>query len=202
VRSTLDRRRGLLDGVVFSGGEPLRQAAVVDAIAEVREMDFLAAIHTAGGYPSRFEALLPSLAWVGLDIKAPRRKYEAITGVEVSGDRAWASLELLVASGVDYELRVTVDPTVLSLADVKEVVRDLEAVGARTPVLQEARPDGTTARYAQALGSKRLRDIVPDDELPHVPRRFAHDEHPATSTVREAIAGREATIDWDAYPPV
>jgi anaerobic ribonucleoside-triphosphate reductase activating protein len=87
VRETLERRAGLLDGVVFSGGEPLRQAAVVDAIAEVREMGFLAAVHTAGSYPARLEALLPSLAWVGLDIKAPPLLYGAVTGVEASGAR-------------------------------------------------------------------------------------------------------------------
>jgi pyruvate formate lyase activating enzyme len=191
VRNTLERRAGLLDGVVFSGGEPLRQAALADAVAEVRDMGFLAAVHTAGSYPARLEALLPALAWVGLDIKAPPRLYGAVTGVEASGARAWESLDRVVASGIDYEVRVTVDPTVLGLSDVQEVVAELARRGARMPVLQEVRAMGTRPDYAARLGNTRLSDVVPEDALPGIERRVEHVPIKGAPSVREALASRD-----------
>jgi pyruvate formate lyase activating enzyme len=191
VRETLKRRVGLLDGVVFSGGEPLRQAAVVDAVAEVRDMGFLAAVHTAGSYPGRLETLLPSLAWVGLDIKAPPLRYGAVTGVEASGVRAWASLDLLLESGIDYEVRVTVDPTVLGLSDVEEIVAELDRRGARMPVLQEVRSMGARPEYAARLGTMRLSDVVPEAAFPGMERRVEHPAIQGAPSVREALASRD-----------
>lgn len=198
VRETLGRRVGLLDGVVFSGGEPLRQAALVDAVAEVRDMGFLAAVHTAGSYPARLKALLPSLAWVGLDIKAPPRLYGAVTGIEASGARAWESLDLVVDSGIDYEVRVTVDPTVLGLADVEEIVAELARRGARAPVLQEVRAMGARPEYAARLGNTRLADVVPEDAFPGIERRVEHVPIKGAPSVREALASRDGGDSGDA----
>ena len=71
VLAFLKSRQGLLDGVVFSGGEPTLQAALPAALAEVRALGFQTALHTGGMYPERLHALLPLLDWVGLDIKGP-----------------------------------------------------------------------------------------------------------------------------------
>ncbi|MCP2937978.1 radical SAM protein, partial [Salmonella enterica subsp. enterica serovar Typhimurium] len=49
----LSGRRGLLDGVVFSGGEPTTQAALPDALRAVRELGFAVGLHTAGMHPRR-----------------------------------------------------------------------------------------------------------------------------------------------------
>jgi pyruvate formate lyase activating enzyme len=105
------RRRGLLDAVVFSGGEPTAQQALKVAMAEVRALGFKIGLHTAGCYPDRLESLLPLLDWVGLDIKGLPEDYPDITGVPGSGDGAWRSLEVLLASGVAYEVRTTAPPT-------------------------------------------------------------------------------------------
>ena len=198
VRETLGRRAGLLDGVVCSGGEPLRQAAVADAISEVREMGFEAAVHTSGAYPSRLSSLLPSLGWVGLDIKAPPRLYGAVTGIEASGARAWESLDLVVGSGIDYEVRVTVDPTVLGLADVEEIVAELGRRGARMPVLQEVRSMGTRPEYATRLGTTRLSDVVPEGAFVGIERRVEHTPIKGAPSVREALASRDGDDSGDA----
>jgi pyruvate formate lyase activating enzyme len=197
VKATLDRRIGLLDGVVFSGGEPLRQAAIVEAIAEVNDMGFLSAVHTSGAYPARLATLLPALAWVGLDIKAPPGRYAAVTGVGASGDKAWESLDAVVASGVDYEVRLTVDPTVLRLADVEEVVRELDRRGAKPPVLQEVRAQGARPEYAALLGERRLADIVPEDALPGIERRVSLSASESTPTIRQALSARDGADEWE-----
>lgn len=109
VQRLLAKRQGLLDGVVFSGGEATRQRAVVEAAAEVKEMGFQVGLHTAGAYPSTFARLLDQnlVDWVGLDIKALPGDYQGVAGPAVSAEKAQQSLELLLKSGVDYEVRFT-----------------------------------------------------------------------------------------------
>ena len=106
----LHRRRGLLDAVVFSGGEPTLQGDLPEAVREVKCMGFRVGLHTAGCYPHRLARLLPLLDWVGLDIKDLPEHYPALTGVPGSGERAWESLELLRGSGLPFEVRTTVGP--------------------------------------------------------------------------------------------
>lgn len=110
----LDSRRGLLDAVVFSGGEPTLQQALPEAVDAVRGMGFQIGLHTAGIYPERLQRLLPSLDWVGLDIKALPEAYTSLTGVPGSGDLAWRSARLLAKSGVPHEIRTTFHPALMS----------------------------------------------------------------------------------------
>ncbi len=110
VLSFLERRRGLLDAVVFSGGEPTMQAGIEVAVRIVRDKGFLVGLHTAGPYPDRLRSLLPFLDWIGMDIKAPFDEYEHITGVPRSGDAAGKSARLVRKSGVAHQFRTTLDP--------------------------------------------------------------------------------------------
>jgi len=158
VRELLSRRHGLLDGLVFSGGEPTRQDGLPAAAREVRDAGFGVGLHTSGAYPRRLAAVLPLVDWVGFDVKAPAALYRAITGVASSADAAYASLRLVLDSGVDVQVRTTVDPTVLSGADVDELVDTLRRLGVRDHVLQEVRPDGTTPEYRQALAAAQAHD--------------------------------------------
>lgn len=133
----LERRRGLIDGVVFSGGEPTLHRELSNAMSAVREMGFEVGLHTAGAYPKRLLSLLPLVDWVGMDIKAPPERYDMITLTPGSGDRAWKSARLLVESGVDHEFRTTVHPSLLSSSDVLAIARILEQLGARRYVVQQ-----------------------------------------------------------------
>ena len=114
VISFLKQRRGLLDAVVFSGGEPTMQASLPEAIAEVRRMGFLTGLHTSGAYSERLAACLPNLDWVGMDLKAPFDLYDAITRVSGSGTAAEQSALILRQSGVAHQFRTTLDFQLLS----------------------------------------------------------------------------------------
>jgi pyruvate formate lyase activating enzyme len=155
VRGLLARRHGLLDGVVFSGGEPTRQHALVGAVREVRDARYLVGLHTSGAYPRRLAQVLPHVDWVGLDLKAPASLYRAVTGVGTSGDAAFASLRLVLDSGVAVQVRTTIDPTVLAPDDVARLRSTLRGLGVRDHVLQEVRPEGTTDAYRAALAAVR-----------------------------------------------
>ena len=96
----LKNRRGLLDGVVFSGGEPTLQKALRPAIEAVRSLGFQIGLHSAGPYPEQLNAVLPLIDWIGLDFKAPFGAYDRMTATPKSGKRAFASLRHVLASGV------------------------------------------------------------------------------------------------------
>jgi anaerobic ribonucleoside-triphosphate reductase activating protein len=167
----LDARIGLLDAVVFSGGEPTAQAALPGALREVAARGFAAGLHTAGAYPRRLEASLGWASWVGFDVKAPARRYATVTRVPGSAAVAHASLRLVVASGVDYEVRTTVHPALLDDGALLRLGDELASLGVRRWVLQPFRPAGCAERElvaaaphgAELDGSlvARLRERVP-----------------------------------------
>jgi pyruvate formate lyase activating enzyme len=142
VLAFLRTRQGLLDGVVFTGGEPTMQHALVDAIADVRNLGFLVGLHTGGQFPERLSSVLPVVDWVGFDVKAPWAEYGRITGVAGSGDAAQESLALIVASGVPFEARTTVHPTLLSAEDLALLADEMVDAGVRHYAVQGFRPQG------------------------------------------------------------
>ena len=142
VRAFLERRRGLLDGVVFSGGEPTLQAGLSDAVREVRELGFEVGLHSAGMYPERLATLLPSLDWIGLDIKAPRLEHDTITGVPGSGAKARASLAHVLRSGIAYECRTTWHAGLFALDRLSALGQELAELGVKHWSVQSCRVDG------------------------------------------------------------
>lgn len=143
VEGFLAKRHGLLDAVVFSGGEPLAQSAAVrTALIEIRQAGFGTAIHTAGVSPRRLAQILPLVDWVGLDVKAPFSRYVAVTQYQRSHDAARESIKILLASGKPYELRTTVHPALLSGRDLMTLVAELVELGADHLTLKDFRPTG------------------------------------------------------------
>jgi len=160
VIAFLESRVRLLDGVVFSGGEPLAQPALPAAIADVRGLGFRVALHTGGVVPSRFAEVLPSLDWVGFDAKAPFRSYERVTRVAGSGERARESLRLLVDSGVAHEVRTTVHPDLLGEGDLLELADELAEARVQRWVLQVFRAQGARAEAATSSPSPVTRELL------------------------------------------
>ncbi|MCB1775660.1 MAG: anaerobic ribonucleoside-triphosphate reductase activating protein [Gammaproteobacteria bacterium] len=141
VRELLDQRRGLLDAVVFSGGEPTLQRDLPAAVAECRERGFRVGLHTAGCYPERLDELLPYIDWVGLDIKAHPEDYGVLTGIAGSGEKAFESLEYLVGSGVDHEVRVTVHDDLLPPPRLRELLERIDSYGPAAVSVQRCRSE-------------------------------------------------------------
>jgi pyruvate formate lyase activating enzyme len=128
---------GLLDGVVFSGGEPTLDAGLPAAIAQVRGLGYAVGLHSAGIAPERFAALLPRVDWVALDVKTRYADYADVTGAARSGRAARRCLDLLLASGLPYELRTTYHPALQDDAALLGLAGELKALGAQHWVLQQ-----------------------------------------------------------------
>ncbi len=155
IETFLDSRRGLLDGIVFSGGEPLLQSGLGEALKRCREMGFATALHTGGNSPTRLERVLPLLDWVGFDVKAPFDAYAAVTGVPGSGDKVQESLDRLLSSGVDYEVRTTVDPALLDRQQLLALALELRSRGVSHYALQVCRSE-TPATEPDPLADRKL----------------------------------------------
>lgn len=133
----LQRRRGLLDAVVFSGGEPTLQRALPSAISQIKKMGYKIGLHTGGPYPERLQRILPALDWVGLDIKALEENYPEITGVKDSGKKAWESARILIESGVAHEIRTTIHPRLTSISEQEAITQRLCELGPTRHRLQD-----------------------------------------------------------------
>ncbi|MDA8382944.1 MAG: anaerobic ribonucleoside-triphosphate reductase activating protein [Betaproteobacteria bacterium] len=142
VTRFLAGRTGLLDGVVFSGGEPTLQRGISDALREIRAMRFKTGLHTAGIYPERLASVLPLLDWVGLDIKSLPAGYAGITGTQGSGARAFRSLRLVLDSGIAHEVRTTVHAQLTTVGELIALAHTLADAGVRHYALQAFRPQG------------------------------------------------------------
>ncbi|MBP3616258.1 MAG: anaerobic ribonucleoside-triphosphate reductase activating protein [Alphaproteobacteria bacterium] len=176
VLELLKKRTKILDAVVFSGGEATSQTdEIITAIEEIKEFapHFKFGLHTNGCFPEKLSKLLPYIDWVGLDIKAPCKKYEQITKVKGSGEFAFESLEILLKSGKDFEVRTTADPTVLTKDDILEIAELLSKAGVKHYAVQRCRP-ATKDQPNNPLAmqffmdkefEEKLRSLIPNLEM-------------------------------------
>ena len=141
ILSFLQARIKRLDGVVFSGGEPLMQPEIVSVIRQVKEVGFEVAVHTSGIYDERLKEVLADLSWVGLDIKSAWCTYNKLSGLpnEKLVPHVQKSLELLLASGIEFECRTTCDPRYLTKQDILAIAHDLKTLGVQNYALQKYR---------------------------------------------------------------
>ena len=137
VLDFLASRRGLLDGVVLSGGEPLLQPDAADFLAEVKAMGFAVKLDTNGCHPDALADILDRrLAdYVAMDIKNSLEKYPWTVGVP-GFDTAPVerSARLLMEGPADYEFRTTLVRAFHEVGDMETIGRWLR--GARRYYLQ------------------------------------------------------------------
>ena len=142
ILSWLESRRGLLEAVVFSGGEPTAQPGLEGALREARALGFRTGVHTGGMFPRRMPSLLPLLDWIGLDVKATTAQYPGVTGVPGSGLGAFVTLALARQAGIAHEVRTTVHPTLTPPEMLESLAAELAAADVREWVLQPFRVAG------------------------------------------------------------
>jgi len=174
----LCERVGLLDGVVFSGGEPTLQRALVPAMDAVHDLGFKVGLHTAGAYPGLLAQALPHADWVGLDIKALPDDYATVTGASPSGAHAWRSLELVLANRLlradgdrplEFEVRTTVHPAAMDDARLRELGCRLADAGVECWAVQRFRDTGTRQPLPRVADTDSALAL---DDLPS--ERFRH----------------------------
>ena len=109
VMEYLTKRRGILDGVCVTGGEPLLQPDLADFLRDVRELGYAIKLDTNGSLPDRLAALLSQglVDYVAMDIKSSPQGYALATGADLDPAVYARSVQVLRESGIPHEFRTT-----------------------------------------------------------------------------------------------
>jgi pyruvate formate lyase activating enzyme len=123
IMQFLKKRKGKLDAVVITGGEPTLQKNLFGFISKVKELDFLVKLDTNGTNPLILENLLSKnlLDYVAMDIKAPLDKYKTITNFDVDSNLVQKSIDIIKTSKIAHEFRTTVVKEQLSVDDIVKI---------------------------------------------------------------------------------
>ncbi len=118
----LDKRRGKLEAVCITGGEPMLQADIVDFMKKIKEYGYLVKLDTNGSFPDRLEQAIKEKVcdYIATDIKSPIDRYREVTR-SLAPDlekKVLRSIKLIMASGIPYEFRTTFFKPLLSVDDI------------------------------------------------------------------------------------
>ena len=111
ILSYLNKRRGILDGVCISGGEPTLQSDLFDFMKKVKDLGMLIKLDTNGTCPDKLQYAIDNglVDYVAMDIKNCREEYAKTCGLsKMDISKIEKSVEILMQSGIDYEFRTTV----------------------------------------------------------------------------------------------
>lgn len=126
----LESRRGKLDGIVITGGEPTLHNDLPEFAKKIKDMGFAVKLDSNGTNPDALIPLLrgvapagegvcePLIDYIAMDIKAPLAKYELVANVPVNLDNIQKSIEIIKSSGLPYEFRTTLVPGFHALEDI------------------------------------------------------------------------------------
>lgn len=133
----LEERRGLLDGVVITGGEPTLHDDLPEFIGRVKQLGFAVKLDTNGTRPAMLQKLIKSklLDYIAMDIKAPLEMYTYTVGRPVLPETLRTSIEIIKSSPVSYEFRTTIIKSLLSFEDMEQIGKEIR--GAKTYYLQK-----------------------------------------------------------------
>jgi pyruvate formate lyase activating enzyme len=140
----LDRRRGYLDGIVISGGEPTLHDSLPELLTYIREFGYKTAIHTNGFYPNMLKKIIDDglVDYIAMDIKGPPRAYDRITQCSDTCFPVSKSIQMTVASGIDYEFRTTYHHSLLTENELLDTMRAISYAGCSTYYIQKFHSDG------------------------------------------------------------
>ena len=125
IMAFLAKRRGILDGVTISGGEPTLQKGLDDFLRRVKSMGYLVKLDTNGQQPMKVADLCRQklLDYVAVDLKALPADYHKITGMNGYAS-AIETIRLLQEAEIDFEVRTTLYPG-MSIEEVEELMENL-----------------------------------------------------------------------------
>jgi pyruvate formate lyase activating enzyme len=166
----LERRKGKLQGVVVTGGEPTSQEGLLNFLERIKILDYPVKLDTNGVSPG---ILIETIGrrmvhYLAMDIKAPISRYREVVRAAVDVGAIQRSVSLIRASGLPYEYRTTWDRSLLCLEDMKEIAQWIE--GGEAWYVQTCRPgDNLESDSSKAASSKdmdSLRDHLAERSIP------------------------------------
>lgn len=137
----LDERKGMLDGVVITGGEPtMHNEKLMSFMGEVKRRGFLVKLDSNGVDPAFLQKAIDEklVDYVAMDIKSPLSKYSQTVARAVNVEAIRKSIDIIKGSGIEYEFRTTIVKSMLSPEDIEQIGKEIK--GATNYYLQKFVP--------------------------------------------------------------
>jgi len=138
ILTFLKEKKGLLEGVCITGGEPTIHRDLPVLIRKIKKLGYSVKLDTNGSNPKMLENLIKKklVDYLAMDIKAPFQigpkrkaaKYEKATGVKININNIKKSVDLIKNSGIDYEFRTTIVPGLHLKGDIVQLARSISSV--------------------------------------------------------------------------
>ncbi|MBR5246286.1 MAG: anaerobic ribonucleoside-triphosphate reductase activating protein [Clostridia bacterium] len=125
VLSYLKKRKGIIDGVVITGGEPLLQEGIEEFIRKIKDLGYSVKLDTNGSFPEKLISLVEDglVDYVAMDIKNSKAKYMTTIGIDnFEMASIEKSVDFLLQNNVDYEFRTTIVKHFHTLQDIQDIV--------------------------------------------------------------------------------
>lgn len=125
IFSFLSSRKNILDGVCLTGGEPTLQPDLADFCGRIKKLGFLVKLDTNGSHPEIVRQLVKDnlIDFIAMDIKINRQNYSQVT--KIDDDQIYQSANLILQSGLDYQFRTTLVPTMHNQENLKQLVVEM-----------------------------------------------------------------------------
>lgn len=159
IEAFLKEHKDFIDGICLTGGEPClhKDKGLFEFLKKIKAAGFQIKIDTNGNDPETLKKIIEGkLAdYIAMDIKGPlNEKYEKLSGVKIDISKIKSSIKLIRESGIPYEFRTTVVPTLLDIKDIEDIAKEIK--GARKFILQQF--------VAKNTRSEELREVQPYDK--------------------------------------
>ena len=124
----LKKRKGFIDGVSFTGGEPLLWPGLPDFLKRIKEgVEIDIKVDTNGTLPDRLKGIIPFVDYISMDIKSSPKKYPLATGNNTEFEEVEESIAV-IKGFKKYEFRTTMVPGIVDKDDLKKICRKIERV--------------------------------------------------------------------------
>jgi len=171
IEDFLKSRAGFLEAVVISGGEPTHHKNLPDFLQWVRGFGYETALHTNGCCPQVLRRVVVKklVDYIAMDVKAPPASYDRVTGARNTCVPVSRSIDIILASGIDYEFRTTYHPDILTEEELIDIIDAVSSIGAKRFFLQRFRSVGVEDDELAEIGDTA---VIPEAAVERARRRF------------------------------
>ncbi|MDI6732082.1 MAG: anaerobic ribonucleoside-triphosphate reductase activating protein [Candidatus Margulisbacteria bacterium] len=173
IENFLLGHKDFIDGICLTGGEPClhKDRGLFEFMRRIKNDGFQVKLDTNGTDPDCLKRAIENklIDYAAVDIKGPLdEKYDRSSGVKTDLDKVKQSIKIIMESGIQYEFRTTIVPTLLETADIEAIAKYI--AGAEKFVLQQFVPENTwdnSLRKVKPYPREKLEEMVAAAK-PHV----------------------------------
>jgi pyruvate formate lyase activating enzyme len=158
IKSYILNKKGWIDGVVVTGGEPTISPELMDILKEIKALEMPVKLDTNGSNPAILKEILSAgLAdFVAMDIKTVFERYPEVTRTNIDASAIIESINLIIRFRKDHEFRTTAYPPAVAPDDLVEIARYLGKHGGQRYAIQQFKPDRVLSTVAAEVVPYRL----------------------------------------------